>query len=180
VITTIVTGGQSGADQAGWRAARSLGIACAGWMPPDFATEGGPRPEFASLYGAQALAIDDYRDLFGQVDWKAAYRDRTFLNAEMADACVWFGNPSTPGGWCTQRACMKANIDYNVIVEPRRHADDGDPPLSEWLANYTSAEAVRTLFVAGNRESKSPGIGAWVESYLAEVFRSILAGGATS
>lgn len=28
-----------------------------------------------------------------------------------------------------------------------------------------------SLNIAGNRESKSPGIGAWVEEYLAEMFR---------
>jgi hypothetical protein len=38
---------------------------------------------------------------------------------------------------------------------------------------YTFADKMDTLFVAGNRESKSPGIGAWVERYMIEVFRRL-------
>ena len=50
----IISGGQSGADQAGWRAARRLGLPTGGWMPRGFLTEDGPRPEFAREHGAVA------------------------------------------------------------------------------------------------------------------------------
>jgi hypothetical protein len=171
MIALVITGGQTGADQSGWRAAKAAGIACGGWMPPNFATADGNRPEFAEAYGAKALDIRDYADLFGVVDWKAAYRDRTFLNAGMSDACVWFGNPYSPGGYCTQRACQKANIDYYVVTRPDYHGDEDMPPLHDWIRECTAADEVRTLMIAGNRESKAPGIGAFVERYLSEVFR---------
>jgi hypothetical protein len=32
----IISGGQSGADQAAWRAAKAFGIATGGWMPRGF------------------------------------------------------------------------------------------------------------------------------------------------
>jgi hypothetical protein len=118
-----------------------------------------------------------YADLFGVVDWKAAYRDRTFLNAGMSDACVWFGNPYSPGGYCTQRACQKANIDYYVVTRPDYHGDEDMPPLHDWIREWTAADEVRTLMIAGNRESKAPGIGAWAERYLSEVFRLLRATG---
>ena len=52
MLERIVSGGQTGADQAGWRAAKALGIATGGWMARRFLTEDGPRPEFRKLYGA--------------------------------------------------------------------------------------------------------------------------------
>jgi hypothetical protein len=47
MIERVIAGGQTGADQAGWRAARASGIATWGFMPLGFLTEDGPRPEFA-------------------------------------------------------------------------------------------------------------------------------------
>ena len=44
----IVSGGQTGADQAAWRAARTAGIATAGFMPLGYLTEDGPRPDSPS------------------------------------------------------------------------------------------------------------------------------------
>ena len=58
VLDRIISGGQTGADQAGWRAARACGIPTGGAMPKGFLTEDGPRPEFAGLYGARELWTD--------------------------------------------------------------------------------------------------------------------------
>lgn len=175
-LERIITGGQTGADQAGWRAAKSLGIATGGWMPPQFVTSDGNRPDFAETYGAESLTLSDYTDLFGQVDWKAAYRDRTFLNAKLADACVWFGNPGSPGGYCTQRACINANIDNYVITRPDYFGEDDNDSLDQWILHGTCAIEVKVLMIAGNRESKNPGIGQWTEKYLKRVFSLLLQG----
>jgi hypothetical protein len=43
------------ADQVAWRAARAAGIPTAGAMPKGFKTEDGPRPEFATEFGAHEL-----------------------------------------------------------------------------------------------------------------------------
>jgi hypothetical protein len=39
VIERVVTGGQTGADQGGLRAARAAGIATGGWAPQGWLTE---------------------------------------------------------------------------------------------------------------------------------------------
>jgi hypothetical protein len=36
MLEKIVTGGQSGADQAAWRVAQACGIPTGGWMPRGF------------------------------------------------------------------------------------------------------------------------------------------------
>jgi hypothetical protein len=39
MLEKILSGGQTGADQAAWRAARSFGLPTGGWMPLGFLTE---------------------------------------------------------------------------------------------------------------------------------------------
>src|SRR5262245_6120448 len=68
MLDRVVTGGQTGADQAGWRVARTAGIPTGGWMTRGFLTEtpdgrgDEPHPEFAELYGARGLPTDRYAD----------------------------------------------------------------------------------------------------------------------
>jgi hypothetical protein len=152
MLERIVTGGQTGVDQAAWRAARALGIATGGWMTRGFQTEDGPRPEFAQLYGAVEL---------GSVNYPA----RTRANARDSDATVWLGNPDSPGGRTTLDACERLGRPVLEIL-------DGFTRPSE-VAAWIEAEEVRVLNVAGSRESRAPGIGARAERFLLEVFRRI-------
>ena len=91
----IVSGGQTGADQAGWRAAKASGIPTGGFMPKGFMTEDGPRPEFAEAYGAVELPT-------------SSDPERTRRNAKDADATVWFGTPAPSGSITTHRACRRS------------------------------------------------------------------------
>jgi hypothetical protein len=66
--------------------------------------------------------------------------------------------PSGSPGWET-------GIVYRGATQPSQ--------VRDWLAE----NRVRVLNVAGNRESKAPGLGARVERFLALVFRGPAAGG---
>ena len=46
----VISGGQTGVDQAALRAAKAAGIETGGWMPKGFRTLAGPRPEFAAVF----------------------------------------------------------------------------------------------------------------------------------
>jgi hypothetical protein len=81
-IERVIGGGQTGADQAGWRAAHAAGIATGGSMPRGFLTEQGPRPEFAEMFGAVELDSPDYPP-------------RTRANVCDSDGTLVFGNPAT-------------------------------------------------------------------------------------
>jgi hypothetical protein len=52
-----------------------------------------------------------------------------------------------------------------ITVEPRKGVKPSD--VVAWLVR----QRVKVLNVAGNRESRSPGIGGQVERFLGEVFR---------
>jgi hypothetical protein len=153
MLKRVISGGQTGADQAGWRAARAIGIPTGGWMPKGFLTEDGPRPEFAELYGARETQ-------------SRSYPERTRRNAINADAMLLFGDPDSRGG----RLVRSMVPGPWVVIWPEVDRYDWKPgKIAAWLND--AALGCRTLLVAGNRESKAPGIGKWVERYLAEVFR---------
>ena len=140
----IVSGGQTGADQAGWRAARSLGLPTGGWMPRGFETEDGPRPEFAVEFGA--------------VELDGGYRERTHANAKDSNATIWFGDATSPGGKTTLQAC-------HALSRPVFIVRDGVTRPSE-VAGWIVAGYFEVVNITGNRESTAPGIGDWVERLL--------------
>jgi hypothetical protein len=152
MLERIVSGGQTGADQAGWRAARAYGLPTAGAMPRGFLTEDGPRPEFAHLYRAVELP-------------STSYPARTKFNVLDADATLWFGDRHSSGGVATLDACRLRGRPF-LIVDPGATTPS---QVRDWLA----AHDVRTLNVAGSRESKAPGIGERVEAFLGQVFRRL-------
>jgi Circularly permutated YpsA SLOG family len=60
MITLVISGGQTGADQAGWRAAQAGDIPTGGWMPKGFLTEEGPQRWLANVYGAREMPTKSY------------------------------------------------------------------------------------------------------------------------
>jgi len=143
MLTKIISGGQSGVDQA----ACAFGIATGGWIPLGFLTEDGPRHEFAELYGAVEMPT-------------ASYAERTRQNVRDSDATLWFGHTRSPGAKVTLktlRAMSKAGLQiYPDGLSRPSH-------VAEWLrVNHY----IKTLNIAGHRESKALGIGAKVEAFL--------------
>ena len=107
MLSLVRSGGQSGVDQAAWRAARAAGIPTAGWMPLGFLTEDGPRPEFAGLYGASEMPT-------------AEYPPRTRANVRDSDGTLWIGPVDSPGARDTLRACRDLGRPALVIGEGDR------------------------------------------------------------
>jgi hypothetical protein len=169
VIEKVISGGQSGSDQAGLRAARAAGIPTGGTAAKGWETEDGPAPWLKD---------------FGLVECPiAGYPPRTRFNVADSCATVIFDTSAgkdaggmSRGTQLAIRCAMEygrpnvvARVELGRPIPPKRPA-----AMAGWIAEHR----VRVLNVAGQRESKARGIGAWVESYLAEVFR-ILANGAT-
>jgi hypothetical protein len=161
MIERVISGGQTGADQAGWRAARACGLKTGGWMPRGWLTEDGPRPQLAELYGAEEYHTP-------------SYSDRTRANVRVSDATLIFAvDPDSPGSKATAlaayravRPCVVVKVNLDESIAPHR-----PQAIVQWVRD----KQIRILNIAGNRESKAPGIGAWVERYLTEVFRLLKA-----
>jgi hypothetical protein len=154
MITRVISGGQTGADQAGWRAAQACGITTGGWMPLHFQTESGTNGSLGRLYNAKTLPTK-------------SYRARTFRNAQESDETIWFGKTDTPGAKTTLEAC-ELWCKPVFLVEPNQIILPSD--VVRWLRNNPK---IQVLNVAGNRESLSPGIGERVERFLIAVFKRV-------
>lgn len=153
MLDKIVSGGQTGADQAGLRAARAFGIPTGGQVPRGFMTEDGPRPEFADLYKMTEAPLGQQSTCTEQ-------------NVRDSDATLWFGETTTPSAQETVSACL-ALARPCLPVYPS--ASFSPAHVATWLTD----NQVRRLNIAGNPESESPGIGVWVEQFLGQVLRQL-------
>ncbi len=153
MLERVVSGGQTGADQAGLRAARAVGLPTGGWAPQGWHTETGPAPWLAS---------------WGLVEFeRPGYPARTRANVRDSDGTlVFLGPESTRGTALTLDALASAGKTWLIVpwasVAPPRPSN-----VLEWLAMHR----IKVLNVAGPRESRCPGIGERAERFLIRVFR---------
>ncbi|RUL85381.1 YpsA SLOG family protein [Tautonia sociabilis] len=154
MLRKVITGGQTGVDQAAWRAALAAGLSTGGAMPRGFRTEDGPRPEFAARFGAVAIASED-------VD------DRTRANVAAADATLIFADDRSGPGTLLTVSEARSSGKPMLVVPP----DPGDDPgMPGRIASWLLSQAVRVVNVGGDRESTRPGIGDRVERVLSAAF----------
>lgn len=142
----VISGGQVGADIAGLRAGKALGLLTGGWMPKGFRAKDKFHPEYAALYGIQELP-------------SLSYPPRTLKNALASDATVRFAyNFDSRGERCTLRACARAgrpHFDIDLKTPKRITPTD----FAVWLYDHD----VAVLNVAGNAD---PAIEGWVQRFL--------------
>lgn len=145
----IISGGQTGADRGALVAAHTLGIRTGGYAPNGWKTEVGPAPWLGGVYGLVEHVSPEYPP-------------RTEANIQLADATVIFGRPSS-GSSLTRNICEDHGKPLIWITANK----DGEMMRFRlWLARYKP----KTLNVAGNRESVTPGIGNLVERFLVKAF----------
>jgi hypothetical protein len=154
MLAKIISGGQTGADQAAWRAAKAYAIPTGGWMPKGFLTEDGPRPDFAELYGALEMAT-------------ASYSARTHQNVRDSHGTFWFGTMNTAGAEATIAACDQLGRPRLLFLPGQEFCPAAS---AAWLHSYPH---ITLLNIAGNRESNAPGIGDQVERFLHELFHQL-------
>jgi hypothetical protein len=143
IVRRIISGGQTGADQAGLSAGKLLDLETGGWMPRGWRTQSGPRP--------------DMRDKYGMVEHtSAAYPPRTEANVKAAGATLVFGNAGSRGCALTVHMCSKHHRPF--YLQRWRPGDTISPleigAFQAWLREIDG----EVLNVAGNREESSPGI----------------------
>lgn len=133
MVRKVISGAQIGADIAGLRAAKALGLETGGWMPRGFIAKDGPHPEYALEYGIRE-------------HMSPKYPPRTEQNVFAADATVRFAtNFQSAGEICTLKAIQRHEkpffdvpISESILVDPEQFVD--------WLEQ----EDVGVLNVAGN------------------------------
>lgn len=155
MLKKIISGGQTGADQAGLKVAKALGLECGGWIPKGFKTEKGSEPELGEIYNLEEHISDHYVP-------------RTYANAKDSDGTIRIANNFNSFG---EKCTLKAIQQYE---RPYIDVSISDPkPISE-VVTWLRENNIETLNVAGNRESVSPGITAFAEEYLTNVLKKYL------
>lgn len=150
IIKKVISGGQTGADIAGLKAAKKKGIETGGWIPKGFKTQEGPKLEYKDVYGLREHESEQYPP-------------RTFLNVKESDGTLRFASKfDSSGEECTLRA-------INQYKKPYMDVTRNNPRDSEEVKMWIKKNNIGVLNIAGNSEKTSPGIGKFVEEYLEKV-----------
>jgi len=158
MIEKIISGGQTGADIAGIKAAKELGILTGGWMPAGFLTEDGNMPEYEEEYGLMSIAQSGI----------GGYIERTRLNVIEADATVIFSfSNKERGSTLTKKFCQEERKPFIWIGE----ADMIEATKS--LIKFLREHNPKILNIAGNRESLYPGIERFVTDCIDDVITGL-------
>jgi hypothetical protein len=149
-MLTIISGGQTGVDQAALEVAHDLGFPTGGTAPLGYRTEDGPMPELL-------------RDKYGlKESWSPAWRVRTMQNVMDGDLTVWFGVES-PGGRLTIESCGRYHKPHRI-----------NPTAAGLLYLLTVEHAgIQFLNVAGNRASTHPSSAIQAREVLRMVLRDL-------
>jgi hypothetical protein len=154
-LVRIVSGGQSGVDRAALDFAIARGVAYGGWCPNGGWAEDMPGPPglLARYPNLHETPSSDPRE---RTEWNVRDSDATLV-------LLPFAPERSPGTQFTL-ACTRK------YEKPYLRADPHDPAapaaIRDWLRSYPD---IRTLNIAGPRESESLGIYASVYSVLTAV-----------
>jgi hypothetical protein len=157
-LTTVVSGGQTGVDQAALRAARDRGLEIGGWCPPGRESEAGAIPAELPLRETPVERSPEAPEVPRSL--------RTELNVRDSDATLILRPLGIAGrdpgtGWAARCA---ARYDKPLLV-----CDPGGPAAGSLVSRWLDELSVRRLNVAGPSEGTSPGIGDVVYSLLVNV-----------
>jgi hypothetical protein len=161
VLATVLSGGQTGVDQAALRAAAQAGLAPGGWCPPGRECDDGVIPAEFPLRETPDERSPDAPDV--------PRSQRTEWNVRDADAVLILG-PAALEEDVGSRWAARCARRYG---RPLLACDPAHPDAAARIGRWLRAEPIRVLNVAGPSERTAPGIGAATEALLRVVFGSL-------
>lgn len=154
-LLKVISGGQTGVDQAALRAAKDVGLPTGGYAPKGYKTEVGLSYWLKEAYGIVETDVEHY--------WY-----RTLKNIKSSDATlILIYDQDSPGTKQTIRYCKTLKKPYKLIDLNVAFVEVYE--VLEWLALHN----VKTLNVAGNRASKHPNISKVSYNILYSIFLEI-------
>jgi hypothetical protein len=146
-LSKIISGGQTGVDQAALRAARDCGLKTGGWCPPRRVCEAGVIPAEFPLQETERECSPDAPDVprSQRTEWNVRDSDGTLV-IQGTDAATDAGT-----AWAMECA---ARFEKPLLV-CRLDDPDAVQKMRKWIA----ASRIETLSVGGPSESTAPGIG---------------------
>lgn len=156
----VVSGGQTGVDQAVLRAARDAGIQTGGWAPRGWRTDAGPAPWLAD---------------FGLKEHESSgYPPRTEVNVRMSTGTLIIGDPLSPGCRLTRKLCDQLGRPWLCSVWPNNDTPEQAQQRIQRIRGWMAQHRIQVLNGAGNRERMNPGVGQAAYSLAYAVFQGTL------
>jgi len=159
VLSKVISGGQTGVDQAALRAARDCGLEIGGWCPPGRTCEAGVIPaEFQLEETEQDRSLDAPEVPRSQrTEWNVRDSDATLVIAPADE------RRHDPGSDWTLKCASR-------YARPLLVCDPFDPSTASKIREWLDAIPISTLNVAGSSERASPGIGDRAYTLTLEIF----------
>jgi len=154
-VDRVLSGGQTGVDRAALDVALEMGIPCGGWCPRGRRAEDGPIPDCYPLRETPS----------------AAYPERTELNVRDSDGTLVISRGRARGGTALTVSLARRAAKPVLVVDLERGADLAG------VRAFLGQNGIRTLNVAGPRESEAPGIHDEASALLRELLSSSGSGG---
>lgn len=153
-LIKVISGGQTGVDQAGLHAARELGIPTGGYAPAGFKTQDGPNLSLRDVFGLEATV-------------ESGYPPRTELNVVNSHGTIqiakYFGSP---GEALTSRLLLKHGRPRYPVHPAYTASVDG-------AVSWIHQNNIRILNIAGNSSKTWSEAFDWAYQYLLEVFKKV-------
>ena len=164
-LTKIISGGQTGVDQAALRAGKDCGLEIGGWCPPGRACESGVIPAEFPLQETPSDRSPDAPDVprSQRTEWNVRDSDGTLviiLNDGNRSGCPTISDAGTM--WTVE--CV------GRYKRPLLVCDLENGTASENIQRWLRTNPISTLNVSGPSESTSPGIGEKAYALLIQVF----------
>lgn len=157
-VKLIVSGGQTGADRGGLDAALDLGMGHTGWCPRGRRSEDGIIPIYYKLRETES----------------SGYEERTLRNVQISDGTLIFVGHEPPhptqawrgGSGLTRGYCVDERKPYVAL-----NAFTSTSNLIACIKSFLQRYQPVSINIAGNRESKAPGIQEIVRNVLYTVLK---------
>ena len=159
-LTKVISGGQTGVDQAALRAARDCGLEIGGWCPPGRECEAGVIPLEYPLKETPSDRSVDSPDVprSQRTEWNVRDSDGTLV--------ISTGDATTGGvEWTVECATQ--------YERPLLICDLDDRSAKEQIERWVVRNQIRILNVAGPSESAAPGIGDRAYALLRAIFERL-------
>lgn len=146
-LITIISGGQTGVDQAALKAAFEQGFQIGGWCPPGRICENGEIPEEYPL-------IESLLDRSSNAPL-IKHSQRTELNVRDSDATLVL----LPAGLEHDQGTKWTLTSMRKYSKPSIVIDPYLPNAEKLIMNWFKRNSIKVLNIAGPSEKNAPGIG---------------------